>query len=149
MSVFVSTNALISINGTDLSDHAKTVRLNSGQQTRSATAHGNTFEVFRAGLTTYSVDATFYNDHASGSVESILRGLIGITASSSGFAVVVQKVTGSTGNPTSTSNPKYTFSQMIIDGDLNVLDESVGEIAEIPVRFIPFGGTLSIQTTSS
>lgn len=141
MAIIVSTNGRIVVNGVDLSDHAKSIRVNDGQQTRSATAHGNTYEVFRAGLGTPSIEATFHNDHASGSVEATLRGLISVT--STGFTVAARKINSAT----TTVNPDYQMVA-VIDGDLNVLSEDVGEIGEIAVRFVPYS-TFTISTSAS
>ena len=146
MAVVTSYDGFIVVNSVDLSDHAKVIRLNTGQETRDATAHGATARNFRAGLRTLSVDATFFNDHASGSVESTLRGLISIT--SAGFPIVVQADAPSAATPTSTNNPKYSFTA-IYDGDLSVLDANIGELAEVTARFVPFSGTVTVQTTSS
>lgn len=146
MAIVTSYDGSIVINGTDLSDHAKVIRFNTGQESRDSTAHGATARNFRAGLRTLSVEATFFNDRASSSVESTLRALVGV--SSTGFAVVAQADAASTSTPTSSTNPKYSFTG-ILDGDLNVMDASVGELEEITARFVPFSGTVTVQTTSS
>lgn len=146
MAIVTSYDGSIVVNGVDLSDHAKVIRFNTGQESRDATAHGATARNFRAGLRTLSIDATFFNDRASSSVESTLRSLVSIT--STGFSVVAQADAASTSTPTSSTNPKYTFVGLI-DGDLNVMDATVGELEEIAVRFVPFSGTVTITTTSS
>jgi hypothetical protein len=146
MAVVTSYDGSIVINGTDLSDHAKVIRFNTGQESKDATAHGATARTFRAGLRTLSIEATFFNDRASSSVESTLRGLVSIT--STGFSVVAQADAASTSTPTSATNPKYSFTG-ILDGDLSVMDATVGELEEITARFLPYSGTLTVQTTSS
>lgn len=146
MAIVTSYDGSLVVNGTDLSDHCKVIRFNSGQESRDSTAHGNTARNFRAGLRTLSVEATLYNDRASSSVESTLRGLVSIT--STGFSVVAQADAASTSTPTSSTNPKYSFTG-ILDGDLSVMDASVGELEEITVRFVPYSGTITVQTTSS
>ena len=142
MAIVVSYNGSILVNGTDLSDHATSIRVNDGQETREATTMGNTARVFRAGIQTPSIEATFRNDHAASSVESTLRGLISIT--STGFTVIAKK----NNSGTTTVNPSYTLTA-ILDGDLMVLNDEHGEIAEISARFVPYSGSLTVSTTAT
>lgn len=142
MAVVVSYNGFITVNAVDLSNHCKSFKLNDGQDTREVTAHGATQHVFRAGLSRASIEAEFYLDHASGSVEQTLRNLV--TIASSGFDVVLRKQNaGSTA-----SNPTYTLTS-VVDGDMTVLNETVGEVGMISVKFAPYGTTLSVSSTSS
>lgn len=147
MPLFVVTNAYLSVNGVDLSDHTKSITFVASQETREATCMGASARNFRAALQNPSVSAVFRNDSASGSVEATLRALVSIA--STGFEVITQKITASTANPTSTSNPKYVFSAAIIDGDLNLLDAEVGEIPDIAAKFVPFAGAFTVTTTAS
>ena len=139
--------AFISVNGVDLSNHARRIALNVGQETQDASAFGSARRQFRPGAgAAPRVEAEFFNDHASGSVESTLRALIGST--STGFAVVVQPKGGSATNPTSTNNPKYTVT-VIYDGDLMAMDHTYGELPKISARFVSYDGALTVQTTAS
>lgn len=146
MAVIVSSNGLIKVAGTNLSDHCKSFKLNLSQETRDVTAHGATQHVFRAGLSNTSVEAEFYLDHATGSVEQTLRPLVSIT--STGFDIVLQKIAGSTANPTSTGNPIYTLT-CVVDGDISVLNEAVGEVGMITCKFVPYASGITLTTTSS
>lgn len=146
MAVEVSYLGSIFVNSVELSDHAKNVSLTISQETRDVTAHGSSARFFRAGLSTYTVEATFFLDHASGSVESTLRPLV--TIASTGFPLIVQKKTGSATNPTSINNPKYTLTA-IIDGDVNLLSEEIGEVGNITVKFVPYVGTLTVSTSAT
>lgn len=141
MAIVVSYNGYVNINGVDLSNHCRMFRLNMGQESREVSAHGNTVRVFRAGIGTPSLDVTFRNDLAAGSVEATLRPLATIT--STGFGIMVRKDAGAA----SATNRTYSFTG-IIDGDLNVLDEEHGEVAELSVRFLPYSGAVSATTTS-
>lgn len=136
----------ISVNGTDLSSRARRITLNNGGETQDATAHGDSNRKFRPGLGTISVEAEFYNDNASGSVESTLRALRTIT--STGYNVVTQRKAGSATTPTSTNNPKYTIVA-IIDGDLNSMDDTIGELPMVTVRFQSYDGTLTVSTSAT
>ena len=143
MAIMTTYNGRIIVNAVDLSDHAKVIRVNRGQESRDATAHGNTARNFRAGLGTHSIEATFFNDHASASVESTLRGLISIT--STGFVLSARPLNSAT----TTVNPDYQMAAAIIDGDLSVLDSNIGELAEITVRFVPYSGGIVVSTSAS
>lgn len=141
MAFFVSYNAFISVGGVDLSDHCTRAAVNFGQETRDATAHGDSQRKFRAGLGTPSAEATFWNDHDSGSVEATLRG--GISITSTGLAIAIRQNNAARG----TTNPEYSF-EGIIDGDLMVLDDEVGELPSIGARFLPYS-TVSVITSAS
>jgi hypothetical protein len=149
MAIIVSTNGEIIVAGTNLSDHCTTFTLDDGQETKDITTFttGTPIRVFRAGLGTPSVQATFKLDHAAGSVEPVLRPLV--STSSTGFALVVQKLAAGAVNPTSSVNPKYSFGACVLDGGLTVLNEQVGEVAEVQVRFVPYASSLTISTTAT
>ena len=141
MAIIVSTNASVSIGGTDFSDHCKSVRVNDGQESRDVTAMGHTTRRFRAGVVTARIEATFYNDAASGSISQTLKGLVSV--SSTGFEVLVRKVNGARGP----SNPEYQMTA-IIDGDVNVFDENHGDVSELTVAFVPYA-TFTLVTTAT
>lgn len=142
----VSHLGFLSVNGIDLSDHAKNIKLNVGQESVDVSAHGQTKRSFRAGIGMLEVSADMFGDLAAGSVESTLRALI--TPTSTGFAVIVQKRAGSATNATSTNNPKFTLT-CIYDGDLNSLDETFGEASSVTATFKSYDGTLTISTTAT
>ena len=143
MAIMVTASGRILVNAVDLSDHAKTIRVLDGRETREATAHGNTARNFRSGLGTHAIEATFYNDDASSSVNATLRALA--TINSTGFAVSARRLNSAT----TSVNPDYQLAAAVIDGDLNVMDDPVGEIPELTVRFVPYSGALVISTSAS
>ena len=142
MAIIVSTNAQISINGTDFSDHCLEVRVNDGQETREVTAMGDTSKRFRAGLGNASVEATFWNDASSGGITQSLQALV--TVASTGFPVLVRKVNTARGP----GNPEFSLTA-VIDGDVNLLDEKIGDVAQIKCRFLPYSSFAITTTTSS
>lgn len=141
MAVIVSYNAQVFVNGVDLSDHCVGVVVNDGQESRDVTAMGDTSRRFRAGLGTSSIEATFWSDVATSSVNQTLTGLIGLT--STGFTVTARKDAGAR----SVNNPEYSMTA-IIDGDVNALDEKPGEVSQIKVKFMPYDA-FNIYTSSS
>lgn len=143
MAKVVSTKGRVLIAGTNFSDHCKRFTLDLGQETRDASAHGNTQRVHRAGVQTVSAECLFINDHASGSVESTLRALV-VGSSSTGFAVSMRPTTA----VQSTDNPTYS-GEMIIDGPLNVLNHEHAELPEITVRFLPYSDITTYTSATS
>jgi len=144
MSVRTSYDAAITINSGSYTDCLNKITINDGQETRELRIMGNAHTVARAGLSTPSMEATFYANHTSTGISQALTNLIGIVASSSGFDVVVRY---SAGLNLGTSNPVYTMTS-ILDGDLNVMDDEHGEVAQITARFLPYS-SFSISTTTS
>ena len=144
MAIEVYANAYILVGAVNLSYHANLVRVNWGQETRDVTAHSTAGaqRVFRAGLATRSIEATFCNDYASSSVETTLRAVI-LGTSDTGVALSVRpKNAGSTG-----TNPTYSGTGLV-DGDLMLVDAAVGEPQSITVRFVPYN-VWTVSTTAT
>ena len=141
MAIIVSSNARLVVAGVDMSDHTVKVTVNDGQETREVSAMGNTIRVFRAGLGTPSITAELYNDTAASSIETTLRALISIA--STGFTLSARKVN----TATTVVNPDYQMVA-VIDGDLNVLDESHGEVGKLTVKFVPYS-SFTVSTSAS
>lgn len=76
MSIQVSYDGYITVNGANLSDHCVSIIVNDGQESKDVTAMGDTSRRFRAGEGMASIEATFYNDMSTGSVENRLRSLL-------------------------------------------------------------------------
>ena len=147
MAISVSYNALLTITtssqaAVDLSNHCVQVTVNDGQESREVTAMGDTSRRYRAGMGTSSIDATFWSDVATGSVNQTLTPLI--TMTSTGFDVYVRKDNGAR----NANNPEYHMIA-IVDGDVNMLDEKPGEVSQIKMRFLPYSTFETITTTSS
>lgn len=141
MAIQVIYRAKVMVNNVDLSNHCTQAVVHDGHETKDATCMGNTYRVFRPGLGTPSFDLTFKNDPASGSVESTLRGLISIT--STGVDVYVRKYNAAR----TTDNPEY-YMDGIFDGDLTVMNDSIGELADVSAKFVPYS-TFAVYTSAS
>jgi len=68
-------NAKILVNSVDLSDHCSSVSLDSSADEVEFTSFGAGFREFGQGLKDATVTATFFNDHAAGSVADTLQPL--------------------------------------------------------------------------
>lgn len=135
MAVKVFTNALVTVNGVDLSDHVRAVTLNISADdvdTTAMSALGYRSRV--AGLKEWSLDLEFNQDFAAGSVDATLWPILGTVV-----AVTVKPENAAT----STTNPLYS-GDVLVTGH-TVLDGSVGDLATIGVSF-PGAGALARST---
>jgi hypothetical protein len=137
-------DAKVVVNSVNLSDHCTQVVVHTGQETKDATCMGQTIRVFRPGLQTISFDCTFKLDALSTSTATTLAGLSGIVASSSGFTVsITKKASAALG----VNNPTYSMVG-ILDGDVTPMNDTIGELAEVSAKFVPFS-SFSVSTTTS
>lgn len=135
MAVLVLTNAFVSVNAIDLSDHSNTVTVNYEIDSVEVTAFGDAGHKFTGGLQNNSIEITFHQDYAASKTEATLYPLVGTTTT------VIVKPNGST---TSATNPSYTLSSAFLSAHTPVAG-AVGELAATSVTFT--GGTL-VKATS-
>jgi hypothetical protein len=125
MARLVLTNAYITVNGVNLSDHIASVTLTTNRDVVETTAFSSTAARTRiGGLADNSVTLEFHQDYATSSVEATIYPLLGSTTS------VVVKPNGST---TATDNPSYTFSALV--SEWTPLNGAVGELATASVTW--------------
>ena len=129
----------------DLTTFNKEVVVNWGQETKDASAHGNTHRVFRAGTGNVRINARFHCDYTTGGPYRTFKDRISTT--STGFNVEVRPTAYSATNPVSATNPMVK-GQFIIDGDLSIIPATYGEIGEISVTLVPYSA-ISVQTTAT
>jgi hypothetical protein len=142
MAVQVLYNGAILVNAVDLSSRCKKLKVNFGQETKETTAMGDVARHFIVGLATPSCDAEFYIDRASGSVVQTLRALVGITVAP--FPINVRFANSAA----TTSNEVYTMNA-VINGGIDVISGSVGDVEAMPVKFACGSGTgWTVATTS-
>lgn len=96
----------ILINSVDLSDHIVQVTIDEKFADIDATAFTQGSKTRLAGLGDHSFKADFQQDFAASSVEATIYPLIGTTPT------VVVRPTGMT---TSTTNPSYTFTPLVLE----------------------------------
>ena len=68
-------NVKITVSGTDLSDHCSSVTLDTSADEVEFTSFGAGFREYGQGLKDSTITATFFNDHAAGSVADIMQPL--------------------------------------------------------------------------
>lgn len=135
MAALVLTNAYVTVNSVNLSDHITSITINSTDDVIETTAFGSTARSRVAGLRDNSVTLEFQQDYAAASVEATINAagssLVGTTTT------IVVKPNGST---TSATNPSYTFSALV--SEWTPLNGAVGELATASVTW-PISGTIT------
>lgn len=134
MAVFSFTDASVTIGGTDLSDHVRSVSLSVSSDELDTTAMGATYRDRIGGLNDWSVSVEFNQDFAASEVDATLFPLLGTTS-----ALVVKP----TSDAVSATNPSYSGNVLV--NDYSPLDGSVGDLATVSVSW-PGAGTLTRAT---
>jgi hypothetical protein len=135
MARLVLTNAYVTINSVNLSDHITSVTLTTSDDIVETTAFGSSARTRVAGLVDNSVALEFQQDFAASSVEASINAagasLVGTTTT------IVVKPNGST---TAADNPSYTFTALV--SEWTPLNGAVGELATASVTW-PISGAIT------
>lgn len=134
MAALVLTNAYVTINSVNLSDHITSITLNTTEDVIDTTAFGSTARTRVAGLLDNSVTIEFQQDYAASNVEATIYPLVGSTT-----ALVVKP----NGSSTSATNPSYSFTALV--SEWQPLNGAVGELATASVTW-PISGTITKAT---
>lgn len=126
---------------TDLSNRCIALKVNTPQAVNEAQAAGDTHKKYRPGPGDPSIEATFRRDDALLNVRPLLASHISIA--STGFTVKARP----DNSARSSANPEYG-GEMVISGDLMLMDDSWGEVPGITVKFVPFGTFATDVSTS-
>jgi hypothetical protein len=130
MAVLTLTDASITINSVNLSDHANSVTLNYETDSIEVTAFGAGGHTFTGGLQNNSIEIALMQDFAASNVEATVYGLVGTTTT-----VVIKPTSG----VVSATNPSYTVTGAFLAAHTPVAG-AVGELAMTTLSFT--GGTL-------
>jgi len=128
MAVHKLYNASVVINSVDLSDHVKSVTLNTGSEALDDTAMGDTTRSNLGGLLTWGLSIDFEQDYASGKVDATLNGLVGATTT-----VVVKADAGTV----SATNPSWSGTALLTAYD--PLGGTVGDLHMTQAQFVAAG----------
>lgn len=134
MARLVLTNAFVSINGVNLSDHIASVTLTTTDDVVETTAFGTTARTRIGGLADNSVALEFHQDYAASSVEATINGSTSLVGT---VTAVVVKPNGST---TGSDNPAYSFNALV--SEWTPLNGAVGELATASVTW-PIDGNIT------
>lgn len=128
----VLTNAKVTINSVNLSDHIASVTLSTSADVVDTTGFSSTAARSRvAGLLDNSVTLEFHQDFATSNVEQTIYPLVGTTTT-----VVVTPVD----TTVSGTNPSYTFTALV--AEWQPLSGAVGELATASVTW-PISGAIT------
>jgi len=129
VATFVLTDASITINAVDLSDHSNQVSVSYEAESQDDTVFGDDTRSAIGGLKNWSMSITFLQDYASSQVDDTLFDIVGTTV-----ALIVKP----TSDAISTTNPAYTATGLI--QSYSPMGQSVGDMASATVSIVP-GGT--------
>lgn len=135
MARIVLTNASVVFASADLSTYVSSVTLSTSLDVVDTTSFGNTARTRVAGLADNQVTIEFFQDYASGLLESIIYPTIGTSA-----AMVIKPVAGTT----TASNPQYSFNALV--SEWQPLSGAVGELATASVTW-PISGAITKATS--
>jgi hypothetical protein len=134
MARLVLTNAFVTINGVNLSDHIASITLTTTDDVIETTAFGTSARTRIGGLADNSVAFEFHQDYAAASVEATINGSPSLVGT---VTAVVVKPNGST---TAADNPAYSFSCLV--SEWTPLNGAVGELATASVTW-PIDGNIT------
>jgi hypothetical protein len=131
MAKIVLTDAKVTINSVNLSDHINSITLETKDDIVETTAFGSTAKTRVAGLVDNSVTLDFMQDFAAANVEATIYPLIGTATT-----IVVQPTSSAVG----ATNPTYTFSALI--SEWSPLKGGIGQLATASVTW-PISGSIT------
>lgn len=135
MAKYVHRNAYIAIGGTSYSDHANSLTITDEAERIDFTSFSaNGYREFGQGLRDASIEVTFFQDFASGSIHQALQPLY---ASGTTFAVEVRPVNAAV----SATNPSGTMLARM--NSYSGFGGKVGDASEVEVKF-DNAGTLGL-----
>lgn len=126
MSIFVLTDAFISINGVTLSDHARSVTVEDMRDQVDITAFGATNKTYGKGLGDGKFTVEFYQDFAAAKTHATLQPLI---SSTTPFTVEVRGTSGAR----SATNPGIVMTALLFN--YNPLSGSIGDASTFSAEF--------------
>lgn len=127
MAVTVLTDAYVSVNNVDLSDHVTSVTIETTDDDVEITAMGATAKAYAKGLGDANINVTFLQDFAAGKVDNTLWPL---KSSAATFPVAVRSSKTAVRSPT---NPEYQLTAALFG--YNPLDGSIGDASSTDVVF--------------
>lgn len=131
MGTFVLTDASVTINAVDLSDHVRSISFPYEAEEVDDTNMGDTTRIMQGGLINYGVDIEFSQDFAAGKVDATLFSIIGTVV-----AVILIPVN----TTVSATNPSFTMNMLV--GSYNPINGSIGDLAVAPVHLAPGGAVV-------
>lgn len=126
MAKFVLKDAVVTIDGTDLSDHISSVTIEDTADEVEFTGLGADYREFGQGLKDATITCTFFQDFAASEVDATLNTLY---SGGGTFAVVVKADNAAV----SATNPSYTLNSRIYS--YSPISGAVGDASTTDVTF--------------
>jgi len=137
----VLTNAFVSIDGTDFSDHVTSVTLTQNVDAVETTAMSSAGARTRVGgLKDNSVTLEFNQDFSASELEATINAVGATWVGQNDITVIVKP----DGGATSATNPSYTFDVLV--SEWTPLNGAVGELATVSVTW-PVNGDITKATS--
>lgn len=131
MAELVLTDAFVSVNSVDLSDHVVSITLSYSAAIMEKSAMGDTFMTRIAGLKDWSISIEFNQDYASSKVDATMYSIVGTS---------VPIELRPTSSAASATNPKFTGNAFLESYD--PIAGSIGDVQKAPVT-LPGNGNLT------
>lgn len=141
MAKFMLSNASVTVNGVDISDHVRSVEVQMQKPALDVTAMGDTGQRRLQGLSDDSFVLNLYQDFASSETDATLNGLY---SAATEFETVVKPVNTTTG----ATNPRYVGAACLIDSYPPITGE-VGSVAMAQVTIYVQGTGIDRQETGT
>lgn len=135
MAKIVLTDAKVTINSVNLSDHINSITLETKDEIIETSSFGSTAKTRVAGLADNSVTLDFIQDFAASAVEATIYPLLGTSTS-----IVIKPVA----TTTTTTNPTYTVSAIV--SEWSPLKGGIGQLSTASVTW-PVSGTIAKATS--
>lgn len=133
------TNAYLSLNTVDLSDHIRSMTVRSRKEEIDITCMGDDAMARIAGLDDWEIEFTFTQDYAASKVDATVYG---VWYGATGVAVVVKAVN----TTTAATNPKWSGTGMIFDYE--PISGAVNQGHEVTVVIKASAGSVLTRATS-
>lgn len=137
MAHFVATNAYLSINSVDLSDHVESLSWPIDTDAVEDTSMGATARTYLVGLNNSTLTVNFRGDYAASDVYATLSGVF---TGGAAVAVAVRAVN----TTVAATNPEFQGSAILTSWDPLAL--SIGDVASTPATF-QVTGAITFDTT--
>jgi hypothetical protein len=141
MATLVYTDALLTVNSIDLSDHVKSLTLNYEAEMLDDTVMGTSgTRSSKPGLKNWGLEVEFTQDFAVGSVDATLFPLIGAAS----FPIVARAIKASA---VSVTNPQYSGNAVL--ENYSPISGEVGTLGMTSCSFRAGGGASNVLTRAT
>lgn len=126
MAKLVLTNAYVSVNGVDISNHVSDVSIEGARSEVDVTSMGDVNQEIVLGLGDVTVNVTLFNDYAVGNID---QQMFALWQTNTPFTVGIRPVNAAR----STSNPEYQMQALL--PTYNPIAGGVGAAVSTPLSF--------------